>query len=100
VVHEFHRLLPALVLEENDGPVVVPFDVEANLRAEPFLRSVDHLPQNPLAWLQIENLYIETAVAEAELKDAADLAVAARVARPPVGKALPMPYRHRPATAI
>jgi len=43
VVHKFHRLLPALVLEENNGPVAVLFEVEAYLCAEPFFRPVDHL---------------------------------------------------------
>jgi hypothetical protein len=44
VVHEFHRLLPARMLEKNDCSVVVLFEVEAYLRTDPLLGSVDHLP--------------------------------------------------------
>src|SRR5271170_6743322 len=87
VVHEFHRLLPALVLEEDDGPVAVLFEVEAYLCAEPFFRPVDHLPENPLAGLQLENLHVETAAAKAELEHAANLAFPSRAARPPARKA-------------
>src|SRR5580658_8906448 len=85
-MQEFHRLLPALVLEKNNGPIAVLFEVETYYRAEPFFRPVDHLPENTLAGLQLENLHVEAAVAKAELEDAAGLAVAARVARPPSGK--------------
>src|SRR5205814_8397341 len=35
VVHELHRLLPTLVLEEDDGEVTFPLEIEANLRADP-----------------------------------------------------------------
>src|SRR5471030_1194187 len=45
MVHELDRLLPALVLEEHDGPVTLLPEIEADPRAEPFLWPVDHLPQ-------------------------------------------------------
>ena len=44
MVHELHRLLPALVFEENDGPVAFLFEIEAYLDADPFLGPVDYLP--------------------------------------------------------
>ncbi len=86
VVHELHRLLPALMFEENNGPVTVLCQIEADLGAEPFFRAVNHLPQNALAGLQFENLHVEAAFAKAELQLAADLAFSLSVARPPAGK--------------
>src|SRR5579863_2320463 len=68
VMHEFHRFLPTLVFEQDDGPVTVLLDVEADLRAEPLFGAVDHLPQNAPAGLKFEHLHVETAVAKAELQ--------------------------------
>src|SRR5205807_830154 len=73
VVHELHRLLPICVLEKDDGPVVVLFNVEAYFCPEPLFGSIHHLPENALGRLKVENLHIETAGAKAELDDTADL---------------------------
>jgi hypothetical protein len=50
VVHELHRLLPALVLEEHDGPVAVLAEVPVDRRPDPFIGAVDHSPHHPLGW--------------------------------------------------
>src|SRR4249920_2017095 len=44
MVHELHRLLPTLVLEEDDGPVAFLFELPTYYRANPFFGPVDHLP--------------------------------------------------------
>src|SRR5215208_8229478 len=36
VVHELHRLLPALVLEQDDGVVALLFEIETDLGPDPF----------------------------------------------------------------
>lgn len=72
-MHKLHRLFPICVLEKGDGPVVVLFDVEACFCPEPLFGSINHLPENALGWLKLENLHIETAAAKAELDDTADL---------------------------
>jgi hypothetical protein len=86
MVHELHRLLPALVLEVDDGPLAVLLELETYFRADPFLGPVDHLPQHALAGLQFKNLHVETAGAKAKLQHAADFAFALRGSRPPGGK--------------
>jgi hypothetical protein len=76
MVHELDRLLPALVLEEDDGPVAFLLEIEADFCADPFVRPVDHLRQHALFGLKLEHLHVET---EAELEHAADLAFPLRV---------------------
>src|SRR5437016_5145957 len=88
MVHEFHRLLPALVLEEDDGPVAFLSEIETNLCADPFLRPVDDLPHHALAGLKLENLHVDPAGAKAELDHAADLAVPLCGGGPPAGKTI------------
>ena len=44
MVHEFHRLLPTLVLEEDDGMVACLFEIKTYLGADPFRGPIDHLP--------------------------------------------------------
>src|SRR4030095_10356166 len=44
MVHEFHRLLPTLVFEEDDGMVACLLEIKVYPGADPFLRPVDHLP--------------------------------------------------------
>jgi hypothetical protein len=46
MVHELHRLLPALVLEQDDGPLTFLFEIKTYFCADPFLGPVDHLPQH------------------------------------------------------
>jgi hypothetical protein len=77
---------PALVFEQNNGPIAILFEAEAYLCAAPFFGPVDHLPQHPLAGLKLENLHVEAAVTKAELQHAADLAFPSRVTRPPARK--------------
>src|SRR5262249_62046327 len=72
---------------EAAGPVAVLFEAEAYLWAKPLFGPVDHLPQDVLGGLKLENLHVEAAGAKAELEHAADLAFSSRVARPPAGKA-------------
>jgi hypothetical protein len=86
MVHELHRLLPALLFEEDDGPVAFLFEIKTYFCADPFLRSVDHLPQHALGGMKFKNLHIDTAGAKAEFNNPADLAFASRVGRPPAGK--------------
>src|SRR5713226_9517283 len=88
MVHELHRLLPALVLEEDDGPVAFLSEVKIYFCADPFLGSVDHLPQHALVGIKLKNLHVDTAGAKAELNNPADYAFASRVGRPPAGKTL------------
>lgn len=73
-VHELHRLLPTLMFEEDDGVVVVLFELPTYLCADPFLGPVDHLPQHALGRIKLQNLHVEAAGAEAELEHSADLA--------------------------
>jgi hypothetical protein len=86
MVHELHWLLPVCVLEKEDGPIVILFDVEAYFCPEPLFRSVNHPPENAPGWLKLEDLHIETTGTKAELDDTADLAVAPRVTGPPPGQ--------------
>src|SRR5687768_8776083 len=44
MVHEFHRLLPILVLEQDDGIVALLFELPTDLCADPFCGPIDHLP--------------------------------------------------------
>src|SRR6266850_14752 len=88
VVHELHRLLPALVFEKNDGPVAFLFEIKTYFCADPFCGSVDHLPQHALGGIKLKNLHIDTAGAKAEFNNPADLAFASRVGRPPAGKTI------------
>src|SRR5271165_3900574 len=48
MVHELHRLLPAFVLEKNDGPVAFLFEIETYFCADPFFGPIDHLPEHVL----------------------------------------------------
>jgi len=73
MVHELHRLLPALVFEEHDGPVRFLLDIETYSCAEPFFRSANHLPQHAFAGKKLQNLYVEAAGVTAELEHCADL---------------------------
>src|SRR6266478_190254 len=79
MVHELHRLLPTLVFEQDDGPVAFLSEIETYFCADPFLRSVDHLPQHALGRLKLKNFHVDTAGAKAELEHSADFAVALRV---------------------
>src|SRR6266540_4718941 len=68
VVHEFYRLFPALVFEEDDGVVVDLAEVPVDVGADPFFGSVDHLPEYALAWVELEDLHVESAGVEPELE--------------------------------
>jgi hypothetical protein len=60
-----------------------------HLGADPFLRSVGHLPHHALLRRELEHLHVEEpAVAELKMDHAADLALPAGVVRPPAGEAL------------
>lgn len=72
MVHEFHRLLPTLVLEEDDGVVVDLIEAPVHMRGDPFFGSVDHLPQYVPARVKLEDLHIESRGPEAELELAAE----------------------------
>ncbi len=86
VVHELHRLLPTLVLEEHDGEVALLLEIETHLRSDPLFGPLDHLPEHALAGIELEHLHVEAAGPEAELENSADLALALRVGRPPRGE--------------
>src|SRR4029077_5096879 len=86
MMHELHRLLPTLVLEQDDGPVAFLFELEAYLGADPFFGTVDLLPLHAFGGLSLQDLHVETAGAKAELDHAADLAFPLRVDGPPRGK--------------
>src|SRR6185437_3179390 len=49
VVHELHRLAPALVPEQHDRVAVLVLEVEADPRADPLGRPFDDLPEHELA---------------------------------------------------
>jgi hypothetical protein len=85
VVHELHRLAPALVLEQHHGVVVDLVEVPAHVGADPLLGPVDDLPQHQPARPQVDDLHVEAARREAELQH---LAGVAGVVRPPGGQAL------------
>jgi hypothetical protein len=87
MVHELHRLLPTLVLEEDDGPVAFLSEIKAYCCADPFFGPVDHLPEHALTGIKLENLHVETAGAKAESEHSADFAFPLCVVRPPGGKA-------------
>src|ERR1700722_9859305 len=83
MVHKLHRRLPAPVLKKNNRPIAILAEVETDFCSDPFFRPVDHLPEHAFAGFKLENLHVETAVAEAKLQLAADLAFAARGSGPP-----------------
>jgi len=85
MVHELHRLSPALVFEENDGIVAFLLEIETDGRTDPFFRSFDDFPKDALG-TQLEHLHVETALRKPELDDSAAGAFALRVGRPPSGK--------------
>jgi hypothetical protein len=98
MVHELHRLLPTLVLEEDNGPVAFLPEVETYFCADPFLGPIDHLPLHALGGVKLENPDVK-----AEQDYAADFGFPWRVDRPPAGKDLrawSMPYRRHPGMTM
>jgi hypothetical protein len=58
VVHELHRLSPALVFEENDGIVTFLLEIETDGRTDPFFRSFDDFPKYALPARQLAVLIL------------------------------------------
>src|ERR1700677_3475178 len=86
MVHELYRFLPALMFEQDDGPIAPLFEIETDLRADPFYWPVDHLPQHAPGGIKLKDLHVEAAGAKAESEHATDVAFAFRGGRPPRGK--------------
>src|SRR5688572_28216875 len=87
VMHELDGFLPTLVLEAHDRELAFIAQIPTDLRADPFLGAVDDFPEHATAWHELEDFHVEAAAREAELEDAIDRALAARVVRPPGGEA-------------
>lgn len=84
MVHEFHRLLPVQMLEENKGVIAILPEIEADLCIEPFLRPIDNLPEHASGRIQLKYLHIEAAIrTDAESDHAADRALPFRIGGPP-----------------
>src|SRR5688572_7753891 len=88
VVHEFHRLLPTFVFEQDDGVAIGLTELPVDMSGDPLLRSVHHLPQHAIVWVQLEHLHVEPAsTPKSEFEDAASVfALALSVGCPPAGK--------------
>src|SRR5262249_56896907 len=75
-------------IEQDDGEVAVGPELEADLRPDPFLGSVDDLPEHAPSGLELEDLHVEAAnLPEAEADRAAGVRVALGGSGPPAGKA-------------
>src|ERR1700733_12532148 len=87
MMHELHRLLPALVLEQHAGPVAVLLEIEAYFGADPFLRAIDDLPLHAAGRMKLAHLHVEAAaVAKTKFYGSAGVAVILRAVGPPGGK--------------
>jgi hypothetical protein len=86
---QLHRLLPALVPEQHDREVVLLLEVEADLRADPLLGTIDDLPEHKFSGLGVEDLDVEAAGGpEPKPQHSPDVAVTFRVLRPPARQSL------------
>jgi hypothetical protein len=61
MMHELHRLLPALMFEEDAGPVAVLLEIKAYFGADPFLGTIDDLPQHAAGRMKLKHLHVEAA---------------------------------------
>jgi hypothetical protein len=85
MVHEFHRIPPTLMFEEDNAPVAFLPELKTYFGTDPFFGTIHHLPENLRGWMKLKDFHVETAAVKAELQYAAHFAFALRFDRPPGG---------------